>query len=221
MRRLDQKGLSALLIPFILASLLFVAAGGFGVWAFVSRQDYKNNTDQKVTAAVQVAVKQAQDAKDAEFAQTEKLPTKTYSGPATYGSIHIEYPKTWSAYVDESNSSDSGAPVNGYWYPDFVPGIQSGASYALRVEVTQTAYSQELATFDSLTKAGKVKVSAFQAPKVQNVIGSRIDGEIAPNKQGSLVLIPLRDKTLKIWTESSQFRSDFDTTILPNLSFAP
>jgi hypothetical protein len=208
------------MISFILVFLLLLGATGFGAWAYMGRQDYKVNSDKKVSMAVEIAKKQEATTKDNEFLEKEKLPLKTYSGPEAYGSVHIEYPKTWSAYVNEV-SGQSSLPVDGYFQPGFVPGIQSGASFALRVQVTSTAYDQELKKFDSYVKTGKAKVIPFTAPKVTSVAGTRVDGQIDQNTQGSIVLFPMRDKTLKVWTESSQFLNDFNTNILPNVTFVP
>ncbi len=52
--------------------------------------------------------------KDNEFIVREKQPLQTYTGPSAFGSISVKYPKTWSAYVDETNSS---TPVDGYFHP--------------------------------------------------------------------------------------------------------
>jgi hypothetical protein len=43
----------------------------------------------------------------------------------------------------------------------------------------------------------------------------------SPTNNGILVLLPMRDKTLKIWTESTAYFTDFNTYILPNLTFSP
>src|SRR5471030_1451582 len=102
----NQNGaLNALLIPLILAILLLIGAGAFGAWAFSSRQDYKNNTDQKVAAAVTVAEQKTTETDTAQAAEAAKQPLKPYNGPEAYGSVVIKYPKTWSAYVDETGSS--------------------------------------------------------------------------------------------------------------------
>jgi len=43
-----------------------------------------------------------------------------------------------------------------------------------------------------------------------------------PKVQGSMVLVPLRDKTLKIWTEADEtYLKDFNENILPNYTFEP
>jgi hypothetical protein len=64
-------------------------------------------------------------------------------------------------------------------------------------------------------------VSAFKAAKVPDIIGSRLDGAIEDEKNGVMILLPMRDKTLKLWTNSTQFKADFETHILPNFTFSP
>ena len=40
--------------------------------------------------------------------------------------------------------------------------------------------------------------------------------------QGTMVIVPIRDKTLKVWTESnSVFLKDFNEAVLANLTFVP
>lgn len=219
MNRLNQRGrMDALLIPLILATLLFVCAAGFAAWAFMGRQDYKTNSDQKVAAAVTVAEAKTATKKDNEFAEKEKLPLRTYNGPAAYGSLVLQFPKTWSAYVNEKGQSPN--RIDNYYQPNFVPIVDTATVYALRVQIADETYVNILKTFDANVKTGKVKITAYNPAKVPTVTGVRIDGEISTGKQGSMVVVPLRDKTLKIWTESTDFMNDFNTNILPNYSFS-
>ena len=218
MKKLNQRGAASLLIPLILVMIMLLAAAGFGGWAYMSRQDYKDNSDKKVATAVDAAKKDEATLKDAEFVEKEKQPLRSYNGSAAYGSVNLSYPKTWSAYVSESDSS---TPIDAYLHPSFVPGIQSQTAFALRLQVVSTAYSQTLAQYDSPTKSGEVKASPFKFPKVGSVTGVRLDGTIAQGKTGSMVIVPLRDKTLKIWTEANQYVGDFNNNILPNLTFVP
>lgn len=221
MKQLNQRGsLNPLLIPLILVILLLIGAGSFAAWAFMSRQDYKNNTDQKVSAAVTVAEQQTSSKKDNEFLEKEKLPLRTYNGPTTFGSLSLQYPKTWSVYADEQVSGAT--PLDVYFQPNFVPAINStNATYALRVQVTSTSYASVLKGYETTVTSGKLKASAYVPAKVPSVTGTRLDGEVSPNKQGAMVIMPLRDKTLKIWTESNDFLNDFNNNILPNYSFEP
>src|SRR5579871_2836250 len=94
---------NGLLISFIVVLLLFITSLVFAVWAYAKMQDYKNNVNQKITAASAVVSQQVSAAKDKQFAEEEKNPLKTYTGPDTYGSVSFQYPKTWSAYIDQTN----------------------------------------------------------------------------------------------------------------------
>jgi hypothetical protein len=212
-RRHSGVTLLILLVVFI---LLFIGSAGFGLWAFSERNDYKNNTNEKTNEAVTIAVKEAEAQKDAEFAEREKQPLTEYSGPADFGSVRIKYPRTWSAFVSEDSKSTT--PVDGYFHPKVVPGLKSGTAYALRVEVIEADYARELKKFDGDSKAGRVSVSPIQ---INNIVGARVDGQLDKNKKGSTVLFPLRDKTLRLTTESETFVPDFDNIILKELTFSP
>lgn len=218
--RRQTGSISLLLVSLILVSLFFIGAAVFAVWAYQGRQDYKNNVDQKISAAVTIAKQEESTTKDKVFAEQEKSPVRTYNGPAAYGSLVIQYPKTWSAYVADDGSSDP--YVDGYFYPGVVPDIATnGATFALRVQVVQESYSDVLDEFQSQVDDKSVKVSPYKLAKVPSVVGSRIDGAVEEGKTGSMILLPLRDKTLKVWTNSNQFLPDFEKYILPNLSFSP
>lgn len=216
----SQSGeINVLLIPLILVFLLLIGTASFAYWAFAGRLDYKNNSDQKVAAAVSVAKTQTQSADAKSYAEAAKKPLQTYVGPEAYGSVHISYPKTWSAYVDTSTSS---TPLNGYFYPAVVPGINDLTStFALRVQIVASPYDQMLTQFSGQVQSKQVTVTPYKLPKVPNVVGSRVDGQIEPNKQGSMIILPIRDKTLEIWSESNQFLPDFNNSVLPNSSFSP
>lgn len=212
--------INTLLIPLIACILLLLGAIGFGAWAFSGRQDFKNNVDQKITTAVDVAVEQTKSEDEARFAEEEKYPLKPYAGPSQFGSVRLEYPKTWSGYVINQDSGST--PVSWYLHPNVVPSVNERTNaFALRVEVVSTPYDRSLESFDSAVENGKAAVKPYKLPKVQDVIGARVDGEISGELQGSMVLLPLRNMTLKIWTESSRFQDDFDKIILPNVSFSP
>lgn len=221
MKKLNQAGqVDSWLIAFVLTIVLLIGSVGFGFSMFTSREDYKNNVDAKIAVAVEEAEKKLAEKKEAEFLEREKEPLTAYTGPAAYGSLAISYPKTWSAYVDESTNQSS--PLDGYLNPIFVPNVDNNkANVALHFQVTGTAYSQVTRSLESQVKAGKVRTSAFTAPKVPGVVGVRVDGEVVTGKNGSMIILPLRDKTLKIWTESPQFVGDFNDIIIPNLSFIP
>lgn len=216
----NQDGLSTVAVMLGVTIFLLIGALAFAGWSFAGRQDYKNNTDQKVAAAVTVAVDKAKSAKDVEFADKEKYPFRTYSGPEAFGSVVVKYPKTWSAYVDDTGNG--AAPVDGYFHPGTVPSvISTNSTFALRVQVLGTSYSQSLANLSSQQQTGKITVSAYALPKVPKTVGVKAVGTFQNGQTGEMVLLPLRNQTLQISTQGSQYTTDFETNILPNFSFLP
>lgn len=216
MRKLDQRGSLLVTAMLVISLMLLLIMSGFAFWAYGERSDYKNKADQKIAAAVEVAKKETATQKDNQFAEDEKKPYKTYQGPGAYGSVTLKFPKTWSAFVQQSSST----PLDGYFHPGYVPGLSDDASYAFRLEVSNQPYSEELKSYDSAVKSGSVAVQAYKPAAVPNTVGARLEGEIQDKKIGVMVMIPLRDKTLKIWTESQQFVGDFNA-ILSELTFVP
>jgi len=208
-------------ISVILAAVLglfFLGASGFGIWAFSERQDFKNNVDQKVETAVDVAVQNAETAKDAEFVELEKLPTRLFTGSPTYGSLSFEFPKTWSVYAQESTS---GTVLDVYLHPGVIPGLQSKQPYALRAEILSTRYDTEAEKLIKLVERGDITSQAFRPAVLQNVLGLRIDGALDQDINGSAVYLPLRDRTIRIYTESNEFLKDFNEIIIPSITFVP
>lgn len=218
--RSERGEASTLLISVILLAILFVAAAIFAIWAFGGRQDYKNNTDAKISSAVAANTKTVQAKDAAQYAEAAKQPLKTYVGPAAYGSVHIMYPKTWSAYI---NTSDTSTPLDAYFHADYLPSAtDSNSTFNLRVQVSSSSYDSEVSQYDGQVQQGQATAAPYKLPKVPSVVGMKFDGQIFDNNaSGSLVLLPLRSQTLEIWTNDPSFLGDFSTYILPNLSFSP
>lgn len=217
----QQRGiLNVLIIPVILLSLLFVGTAGFAYWAFNSRQNYKDNTTQMVNSAVNAAVRQTESSDSQKYAQEAKDPLDTFTGPASFANVTFKYPKTWSAYVAEEPATAT--PINGYFYPAIVPDVTNVSNaYALRVQLLEQSYATSMQQFTGPVSTGGLAVSQYTPPKLPNIIGSELQGQISTNKQGTMVVLPLLNMTLEIWTESSQFESDFTNTVLPSLTFQP
>lgn len=223
-RRNQQGAVSGLGISLALSIVLLIAVIGFAGWAFASREDYKNNVDQKIASAVTIAKQQESSRKDAQFAQDEKKPLRTYKGPEAYGSLRISYPKTWSAYVDDTGKGTN--VVDGYFNPDAVPSVSDpGSVFALRVQVLGQPYDQTVKNLSSLQQSDGTSVppviTPYALPKVPKTIGVKITGKLPNQKQGEMVILPLRAQTLQIWSETAQFTPDLENNILPNFNFAP
>ncbi len=217
----SRGGLGKTVLVVVLGILL-VAALVFGSWAYKKMGDYKNISDAKIaTAAAQQIKSQAQQIQD----NFDKQNIKAYHGSPTYGSVSFNYPKTWSAYVDSSNSSE---PINGYFFPDVVPSVQDNTAFALRVELVDTDYSQIQQQFSSVISQGAATARAYVPPKMKGVAnvtpGTYMTGQINQSDQsqnGAMVIIKVRDKTLEIYSESDRYVNDFNNIILASLKFSP
>jgi len=221
MKTSSQDGyVSFLLVSLILVSVFLLAALGFGGWAFMSRQDYKNNSDKKAAIAAAQRQKATEAADAVKYAEEAKSPLTQHKAPDQYGGITVEYPKTWSAYVVEDGQGSE--PVSDFFYPGAVPNADNkDNSFALRVQVVSQTYDKVLRSFESEVKNQKVTSSPYSFAKVPSVVGTRLDGEVVQGKRGSMVIVPMRNLTLKVWTESPSFLNDFTMYVLPNLSFSP
>jgi hypothetical protein len=206
---------------FILA-ICFLVAIVFGLWAFSSRSDYKDHSDKKVAAAVKLAEAKGAAEQQAKDAEADKQPYKTYTGSLTYGGVTFNYPKTWSGLVD---TSDINEPINGYFHPDVIPGMQSKTPLSLRVELLAQDYASVVQQVESDVQNGAVKAIAYIPPSMDGVAnvtpGIRLDGQITQDFQGSMVIIKVRDKTLEISTQSNDYLKDFNDTVLASLTFVP
>ena len=213
----NEQGFISVAIAGIMG-VLFIGAAVFALTSYTENQDLKNNLNIKVAEAVEIAVQKAESTKDTEFVEKEKEPLRTYNGSVTYGSLSFQYPKTWSVYEVESTS---GNVIDIYANPGTVPGLTSKKPYALRVQITSTTYEKELNQIDNLMKNGSLKSVTFRPAKVDSVLGIKASGQITTTLQGSIVLLPLRDRTIKIFTESQEFTNDFENLILPSIKFTP
>jgi hypothetical protein len=217
---MPQKPSKGPIIGLVIAIVLLVITLAFAFWAFTGRQNYKNNTDQISQKAVGAALEEQKKELDAQFAEQEKSPFRSYISPSQSGSVKIVYPKTWSAYVEEDESGAAG--IDGYWQPKYVPDKDGETNFYLRVEVVPTSYQSTLKKYEAAVERGELKASVYTPEQLKgSVVGVRYDGEIDSGKNGAIVILPLRDKVLKVWTESDAALNDFNKTVLKNLTFSP
>ena len=213
--------MNLLAIPLVLLLIVTIGVSAFAYTSYTQAQDYKNNVDQKVAVAVEASEKEITAQKDKDYAEKEKFPYVTYTAPEAAGSLRVQYPKTWSAYAIAPQRNTS-KPLDAYFFPGQVPDTGDGNnSFALRVVVSQASYDSLMKSFSSKQKSGKVTIQPYQSPNVPNVVGSIVEGEVDNKKQGIMVLMPFRDKTLQMWTEAEAYEADFTNIILKNFTFTP
>lgn len=226
MTKLKQDGILGVTGLFLIVCvMLLIAALAFGGWAFSSRQDYKNNVDQKIAAAVTVAQAQESNLKDKQFAEAQKLPYVTYNGPDAYGAFVLQYPRTWSGYVaaNGSGTSNNNAAFAAYFNPGLVPSVSDkGSVYALQVQVLNQGYSDVLNSLNGSNgnSGSAITSAAYALPNVPKAVGVKTSGTTPDGQTGTAVILPLRTQTLELWTDGNQYIGDFNT-ILSKFTFSP
>lgn len=209
----ESGAVNPLLISNVLTGLMVLVLTGATIWLFMGYTDYKSNSDQKVAAAVASAKKEQQQLDEASFLEKEKLPTRTYTGPADLGSVSLQYPRTWSVFV-----SKQAGGLEVYMHPDVVPPVSNTQPFATRVIVEDKPYETVLKSYDTLVKKGDLRSNSVT---IEGFNGIRLDGKFTKEREGSAVVFKVRDKTLTVATDASAYRNDFDNTILKSLTFNP
>ncbi|MDR0397950.1 MAG: hypothetical protein LBH36_02085 [Candidatus Nomurabacteria bacterium] len=199
------------MIVNIVLGVLFLAASGFAVWAFISYQDQKNNVDSIVAERVATAKKEQADEDDEKFSQREKEPNRGFVGPEDYGRLTFKYPKTWSVYV--ASDASNGGNYEAYLNPITVPTVSSREIFALRVTIYDRDFDQLNKTYEPLVKKGDLKSTPLETIGETDATGIRYDGAITRNMRGSLIVFKLRDKSVVMQTDAETFKPDFDALI--------
>lgn len=210
-----KRGFNALIIPMTILGIGLVIAGIL-IFNYKNKYEYqKTEVDQITEQAVIQAKKEQKTELDKQYEEQSKSPYLTYIGPSELGSVKIVYPKTWSIYYDQNNGRSI---FDFYAHPVAVPAADLEKKYALRVAVTSDKYQDALEGYEKQTKSKNITISPYQ---VSGVTGARIDGEIDKDIDGSLVVFPVRDKVLYVWTQDKTYINDFNDVVLKNLSFIP
>lgn len=192
----------------VIASILFVGAAVFGVWAFLNYREQKSDVDAKIDIAVAEARKDQVDIDEAKFTERENAPDREFVGPDDYGQVSFMYPKSWSAYVHKD--ANRGGNYEVYFHPVVVPPVTVTERFALRVVIEEKDYDAVLATYDSLVKKGDLTSSSISA---NDHTGTRLDGDFTKDIRGSAALFKIRDKTLTVRTDANTFKEYFDALI--------
>lgn len=186
------------------------------VWILVKYNDVNDDVQGKIAVAVASAKEEQQTEDEKEFAEREKDPYQTFSGPADYGELTFKYPRTWSVYIeaDASNGGDFKAYLN----PIQVNPISKTNINALRVTIRDKDFESVAAEYQRVMERKDADLSV-ETISVAGAVANRYSGKI-PNTElrGYIVVFKIRDKTAVLQTESVLFESDFNR-LLTTISF--
>lgn len=198
-------------IILVVVCLIAAAAIVFAVVFFMKYNELNTDFESKKNLEVAKAVKEQEDKDNASFAEREKLPYYSYTGPSDYGSISFQYPKTWSVYVDSDGTNNS--DFKAYFRPSQVDPIKDKDSrYALRFSILNRQYDTVQKTYQTKVTSGKMTASVFNADD-NKITGIRYEGEIEKNINGIVVLVKVNDKTAVFQMDADVYRTDFETLL--------
>lgn len=198
-------------IILVVVCLIAAAAIVFAVIYFMKFNELNTDFESKKNLEVAKAVKEQEDKDNASFAEREKLPYYSFTGPSDYGSISFQYPKTWSVYVDSDGTNNS--DFKAYFRPSQVDPLKNKDSrYALRFSILNRQYDTVQKSYQSKVAGGKMTANVFNADN-NNITGIRYEGEIEKNINGVVVLVKVNDKTAVFQMDAEVYRTDFETLL--------
>ena len=132
-----------------------------------------------------------------------------FVGPTEYGRVSFLYPKIWSVYI-ANDGSDRG-DYKAYLHPVSVPSTTNKSSrFALRLEIINKNMDTVLNDYQSRLKKGELTSSSTE---FNGISATRIDGTFEKELRGSVVLMKVRDKTIRFSTDADTFKPDFQTIL--------
>ena len=199
-------------IVIIALSLISVTFIGLFIWEMGQYNEANDDVQGQIDKAVAKAKDEQATRLYAEFAESEKYPFKVFSGPADYGQLTFEYPKTWSVYV--ADPATSGGDFNAYFNPIQVDTVAKDTINALRVSIVNKPFDTVAAEYQ---KAMEKKDSNLKMESVTihgNIAANRYTGTIPGTElSGYIIIFKIRDKTAIVQTDSVLFADDYNKLI--------
>lgn len=192
-------------IVLVFVSIIAVVFIGLFAWKYIEWDAVKTDIDGQIDKAVATAKAEQATELEAEFAEREKYPYLIFTGPADYGSLSFEFPKTWNVYIakDASNGGDFEAYLN----PGEVQPVSTTTINALRVTIKDQAFDTAIRSYDSYVNSGKLTLNTrlIGGSTIANVY----TGELMSQLHGVMAAFKLRDKTVMLQTDASIFSDEF------------
>ena len=80
----------------------------------------------------------------------------------------------------------------------------------MRLEILNKSLDDTLKQYESQLKKGDLKSSNVE---YNGIASTRLDGAFTKELRGSVVLMKVRDKTIRLSTDADTFRPDFDAVL--------
>ncbi|MDO4611546.1 MAG: hypothetical protein Q4B34_01660 [Candidatus Saccharibacteria bacterium] len=203
----DTAGLVKTIVIVVLSLALATFIGLF-IWMMLQYNSARADVESEIAVAVAEAKDEQALRLETEFAEREKYPYSTFSGPADYGQLTFEYPKTWSVYV--ASDASKGGDYNAYFNPIQVDTVSKDTINALRLTIRNKDFESVAAEYNRALEAkdSDLKVEVIE---IAGATANRYTGTIPGTElSGYIVIFKIRDKTAVLQTDSVHFAEDFD-----------
>lgn len=204
---LPKKKVSGNVIETIILILTAIIAVTFivlFVMKYLEWDAIKTNIDGQIDAAVAMAVAENSAELEAEFAEREKNPYKDFLGPADYGSLSFQYPRTWSVYI--ARDAARGGNYEAYMNPSEVLPVSSSTINALRVQILDQPFETVAQSYNSSVSSGNLTITTRN---VGNTVANVYTGVFENNLRGILTIFKVRDKTVYLRTDAMLFADEY------------
>lgn len=191
-------------IALVFACLIAITFAGLFIWKYMEWDSVKTDVDAQIDAAVAIAVSENTTKLENEFTEREKYPYKTFSGPADYGSLSFEYPKTWNVYI--ARDAASGGDFEAYLNPGEVQPVGANTINALRVSIVNQSFDSVARNYESGIRNGTLSITTRN---IGSAVANVYTGEIARDVRGVVAIFKLRDKTIILRTDAELFAEEF------------
>lgn len=191
-------------VILVIVSLVAVTFIGLFIWKYLEWDNVKTDVDGQIDAAIAVAVSENTTKLEDEFVEREKYPYKSFMGPADYGSVAFEYPKTWNLYV--AKDAANGGNYEAYLNPGEVLPVSNTTINALRVTIQDKAFDSVAKSYESSVKNGKLSIVTRN---IGGAVANVYTGDISNNIRGIVTIFKVRDKTVVLQTDSELFADEY------------
>ena len=207
---MKQSGeVSLHLVLTIFLGVGMVLFGVLAIFAFRDNSYIHNNLSALNAKAAQEAAAKQKHADDLAQVKANEEPYRTYTADPVNGSFQLQIPKNWSLYA--GNNTLQLAQLDLAANPNVV--VVNGGSgavntYAFHLQLRKQTAASISKTFENNIKK---KILTSKGVTVSGIQGTWFEGTLDDQRhQGITVVIPVRDKTMIISTETRSYIDEFN-----------
>lgn len=200
-------------VILVIVSLIAITFVGLFIWKYLEWDSVKTDVEGQIDAAVALAVSNNTTEMENQFLEREKYPYKSFMGPADYGSVSFEYPKTWNLYI--AKDAAKGGNYEAYLNPGEVLPVGNTTINALRLTIQDKAFDTVAKSYEGAVKSGKLTMVTRD---IGGTVANVYTGDISSNIRGIVTIFKVRDKTVMIQTDSELFSDEY-YKLLDTVSF--